>query len=168
MKDFIMKRKDNYWWERTLVLFGRHFIMLLVNSPITPNMVTMSNLLIVVPLVIFSAYNKMYYLLALLIQVYAFLDVVDGNLARNKNMKSEWGHKLDIFSDSVFYIVAFFFIGKGLEVPLYEIICFIVIQQFYGFIATFYIVPRINKLHKFKHTHIKEYFLKHDILFIMQ
>ena len=44
MKDFIMKRKDNYWWERTLVLFGRHFIMLLVNSPITPNMVTMSNL----------------------------------------------------------------------------------------------------------------------------
>lgn len=167
MKEFVMKRKDNYWWERSLVIFGKPFIMFLVDTPITPNMVTIVNLFIVVPLIIFASHNRMYYLIAFLVQLYMFLDVVDGNLARNKDMKSELGRRLDIFSDTFFYIVGFFFIGKSMDLPLCKIIIFIVIQQLYGNIATYYIVPKINKLYKFEHTHLKNYFLKYNILFGM-
>ena len=69
MKEFVMKRKDNYWWERSLVIFGKPFIMFLVDTPITPNMVTIVNLFIVVPLIIFASHNRMYYLIAFLVQL---------------------------------------------------------------------------------------------------
>lgn len=165
--EFIMKRKDNYWWERTLVMMGKPLIMLLVESSITPNMVTMVNLIINIPLIIFCAWNKSFYILAMLIQLYMFLDIVDGNLARNKHMQSELGRRLDIFSDTIFYIVCFFFVGLGLDISIYSIVIFILVQQIYGLTATYYIVPKLKRLSRFEHTKIKKFFINKDILFGM-
>lgn len=148
-------------------MFGKPLVMFLVKTPVTPNMVTVFNLLIIFPLVCFANVKKYYYLLALLVQVYMFLDVVDGNLARNKNMKSELGRKLDIFADTLFYTVGLFFIGCGLEMPIWCVLGWIVVQQIYGFTATYYIVPRIRKLEEFKHTKLKAFFIEKDILFGM-
>lgn len=167
MNEFIMKRKDNYWWERTLVLFGKPLIMFLVNTPITPNMVTIANLVLILPLVCIAAWKQHFLLLALLIQVYMFLDIVDGNLARNKNMKSELGRRLDIISDTFFYIVGYLFIGIGMEEPLWLVGLFILTQQIYGLVATYYIVPGIRKLKNFEHTSLKKFFIDRDILFGM-
>lgn len=77
MEDFVMKRKDNYWWERTLVLWGKPFIKFLIKTPITPNMVTIFNLLVIFPTICMLALLQRYYFLALFVQVYMFLDVVE-------------------------------------------------------------------------------------------
>lgn len=167
MNEFVMKRKDNYWWERTLVLFEKPLIMFLVSTPITPNMVTSMNLLLVLPLVCVTAWYHKFFILSLLIQVYVFLDIMDGNLARNKNMKSEFGRKLDILSDTFFYTVGYFFIGIGMDEPIWIVVLFILVQRIYGLVATYYIVPNIRKLNHFEHTSIKKYFINKDIIFGM-
>ena len=167
MSEFVMKRKDNYWWERTLVLLGKPFIIFLVHTPITPNFVTLFNLIVIFPLLCFWAIEKNFYLMALFVQLYMFLDVVDGNLARNKNMKSELGRRLDIIADTIFYTVGYFFIGISMELPIFTIIIAILVQQVYGLVATYYIVPRMQKLQPFTHTKLKQLFLKKNIIFGM-
>lgn len=167
MSEFIMKRKDNYWWEVTLVKLGKPLIIFLTHTPVTPNMVTLVNLIVVFPLICFTAWKKYFYVLAVLIQLYMFLDIVDGNLARNKHMQSEIGKKLDIISDTIFYTVGYFFIGIGVELPAWAILAAIAIQHCYGVIATYYIVPKIHKLKVFEHTRFKQFFIERDILFGM-
>ena len=157
MNEFVMKRKDNYWWERTLVLFEKPLIMFLVSTPITPNMVTSMNLLLVLPLVCVTAWYHKFIILSLLIQVYVFLDI----------MKSEFGRKLDILSDTFFYTVGYFFIGIGMDEPIWIVVLFILVQRIYGLVATYYIVPNIRKLNHFEHTSIKKYFINKDIIFGM-
>ena len=162
-----MKRKDNYWWERTLVLWGKPFIKFLIRTPITPNMVTVFNLMVIFPAICVMALLQRYYLLALFVQVYMFLDVVDGNLARNKNMKSELGRKLDIFADTLFFTVGYFFIGLGLNLSIFQILFAILVQQIYGMTATYYIVPKLRNKEHFEHTKLKKFFMSKDILFGM-
>lgn len=167
MNEFVMKREVNYWWERTLVIMGKPLIMFLVNTSITPNMITLCNMLIVIPMVCIASWKQKFYVLALLVQLYMFFDILDGNLARNKNMKTELGRKLDIWSDTLFYTVGYFFIGLGLQEPIWTILFFILIQQVYGGVATYYIVPNIRKLDKFEHTKLKNIFIQKGILFGM-
>lgn len=168
MKNFIMKRNENYWWELTLVKIGKPLVLLLVATPITPNMVTLFNLIVIFPIICFLSWFKLPCLLAIFIQVYAFLDVIDGNLARNKNMKSEFGRKLDYISDTLFYTLGVFFIGFFCcEVPIWNVILLIVIHQVYGVIATYYIVPNIKRKDVFIHTKLKSFFMNKGIIFGM-
>ena len=168
MNEFIMKRKDNYWWEKTLVSIGKPLILFLVKTPITPNMITIFNLIVVFPIVCLTSFNQNYIALAIMIQIYAFFDVLDGNLARNKNMKSELGRKLDIFADTLFYTIGYFFIGIWMcEVEVWFVVFAIMVQQIYGWIATYYIVPQIRKLENFKHTPTKQFFINKGIIFGM-
>lgn len=167
MEDLIMKRKDNYWWNRTLVMCGKPFIKFLINTSITPNMITIFNLLFIFPVICIFAVWQKYYMLALLVQVYMFLDVVDGTLARNKHMESEFGGKLDILADTLFYTIGYFLIGWGLEISVRQILAALVVQQIYGMVTTYYIVPQIRKLDNFKRTKLKEFFSQRDILFGM-
>jgi 1L-myo-inositol 1-phosphate cytidylyltransferase / CDP-L-myo-inositol myo-inositolphosphotransferase len=44
----------------------------------------------------------------------AWIDCVDGEVARLKFMKSEWGAKLDIVSDNIVHCSVFFAIGMRL------------------------------------------------------
>jgi archaetidylinositol phosphate synthase len=129
---------------------------------ITPNMVTIFNICLSF-VIFYLAYEKYYVLVALLIQLYLFLDILDGNLARYKNMKSELGAKLDTFCDTFFYNFIFIFLGIHV-VEWYLIAAVVALINLYGLIATHYIVPRLRKIKTIKRTGIKKWFLDRGYL----
>lgn len=124
---------------------------------ITPNMVTLCNSFLAMFIFYFS-YLQKFCLVALLIQVYLFLDILDGNLARYKNMKSALGAKLDSINDKIFYTLVFVFIGYK-TVPLSLVLGVAILINLYGIIATYYIVPRLRKLTKVERRGLKKYFM---------
>lgn len=124
---------------------------------ITPNMVTIVNIIFSFVL-FYGAYTGNYIFCAIGIQFYLFLDVLDGNLARYKNMKSKLGAKLDYWCDTFFYNLIFIFLGIN-RVSWILIICVIALVNLYGIIATYYIVPRLRRLKAIKRSGIKKYFM---------
>lgn len=167
MKEFVWKREVNYIWERTLVKLVKPVVLFLVDTPITPNMITFINLLLCLPFVLWACYLKNYFLIAIGIQLYAIFDVLDGNLARNKNMSSKLGKILDYVADTLFYIIGYIAIGIALELEIIYIVGLVVIHQLYGLIATYYIVPSMRKMDIFNHTKLKKYFEQKGIIFGM-
>lgn len=166
-KEFKWKRDQNYFWERTLVYMVKGLVMKLVNTPITPNMITLFNLLINVPICCVLAWNRQYILLAVFIQIYCTFDILDGNLARNKQLSTKIGKILDNISDYIFYGVVFLIMGWRMNISFVIVIASVLTQYIYGFIATFYIAPYIRKHSDFKRTKIKQYFYDKGILFGM-
>lgn len=167
MTEFVWKRRINYVCEHIYIVILKPLILLLMKTSITPNMVTIFNLCLVVPLVLVVGAQKNRFVLALLIFAYLSIDIIDGNLARNKNMCSALGKKLDTVSDTIFYIVGYFFIGYAIEAPIYLTIILVVTHQIYGLIATYYIVPSMKKNMQFKHTRIKVAFESRGLIFGM-
>lgn len=104
------------------------------------------------------AYKSKFIGVALLIQIYLFLDILDGNLARYKDMKSDFGAKLDNMNDRFFYTLIFVFIGVN-RLPWNLIFILVVSINIYAFTTTFYIVPRLRNLTKIKRRKIKKYFM---------
>src|SRR5471030_1277520 len=96
-EDVIFKRND-----RTMHVAERFYTYKLVEpilpmiskTFITPNMVTIANIIFSI-ILFYGAYNRDYIFCSIVIQIYLFLDILDGNLARYKNMKSKLGAKLD-------------------------------------------------------------------------
>ena len=164
---FIWKREQNYIWERTLVYMFKGLVMKLVNTPITPNMLTLFNLIVNVPICCILAWNRHYILLALFIQIYCIFDILDGNLARNKHLSSKLGKILDNISDYIFYGVVFLVTGYRMDISFIIVICSVAVQYIYGFIATFYIAPFIRGNNNFKRTKLKQFFYDRGILFGM-
>ena len=167
MDDFVIKQRVNYWWEWTLVRMGKPLIKRLIHTPVTPNMITACNLFAVLPLVCGASLKQHYILTAFLVQRYMFLDILDGNLARNKNMSSEFGRKLDIAADTIFYTFGLGIIGIGMKAPLSLIILAVLAQQIYGLTATYYILPHMRACENFQHTPLKKSFEKRNIIFGM-
>jgi phosphatidylglycerophosphate synthase len=167
MREFIWKRDVNYFWEKTLAKISSPLVIWLVNTPITPNMVTVFNMVINIPFILFLCVTRHFYMLAVAIQLYALLDIVDGSLARNKNMKSELGRKLDIITDYIYYIVVNIAVGYAVQIPLLQAFALVLIHMIYAGIATYYIVPHIRKMPDFKHTPLKSWFAERGILFGM-
>ena len=165
--EFIMKRAQNYFWERTLVEVVKRPVRFLVNTPITPNMVTVTNMILNTGICCYLAINNKYVLTALFIQIYMLCDVLDGNLARNKKMCSSLGKRLDQISDFLFFTVFFLVLGWNMDIPFWWAICAVLMQNIYGLIATFYIAPFIRKSENFKRTKLKQYFYDRGILFGM-
>lgn len=159
-KDVVFKRND-----RTMHVAERFYtcktvepiLPIVAKTFITPNMVTVVNIIFSF-LLFYEAYNRNYIFCAIGIQVYLFLDVLDGNLARYKNMKSKLGAKLDYWCDTFFYNLIFIFLGIN-RVSWMLIICVIALVNLYGIIATYYIVPRLRKLKVIKRSGIKKYFM---------
>lgn len=129
----------------------------LARTFITPNMVTIFNSFLAL-LIFYLSYLQKFSIVALLIQIYLFLDILDGNLARYKNMKSALGAKLDSINDKTFYTLVYFFIGYK-AVPLFLILGVALLINLYGIIATYYIVPRLRKLNKIERHGLKKYFM---------
>lgn len=167
MQEFIMKRDQNYFWERTLVEVIKKPVLWLINTPVTPNMVTIGNLLVNVPLCCYFALKQEYILTAIFIQIYMLLDVLDGNLARNKKMTSSLGMKLDKMADFVFFTGFFLVLGWSMDIPFWWAICGVLAQNIYGLVATHYIVPIIRKTPNFKRTKLKSFFYDIGVLFGM-
>ena len=166
MDEFIYKRKENYFWEFTLVKIIRKPVLLLKRTRITPNMITIINCIVNIPLCCLAVWFKNFYLVALFVQIYCIFDVLDGNLARNKKLTSALGKKLDEISDFIFYTCFYIYLGWRLDV-LFLGVLQVIIQHIYGLVATYYIVPIIKKNPEFKRTRLKQFFYDRGILFGM-
>lgn len=159
-KEIVFKRND-----RSMHVAERFYTCELVEpilpviskTFITPNMITIANIIFSF-ILFYKAYNESYIFCAIGIQIYLFLDVLDGNLARYKNMKSKLGAKLDYWCDTFFYNLIFIFLGIN-HVSWILILSVILLVNLYGIIATYYIVPRLRKLKIINRTGIKKYFM---------
>jgi len=129
---------------------------------LTPNMVTLFNSFFAL-FVFYMAYTDSFFVVAICIQIYLFFDILDGNLARYKNMKSKLGARLDSINDKVFYTFIFVFIGMK-NVPIYLIVLVAILTNFYGIIATYYIVPRLKKLNTIKRRGLKKTFMERGFI----
>jgi phosphatidylglycerophosphate synthase len=164
MEHLIIKRKQNYWWYYVNFLIGEPLMRLLLKTPVTPNMITLMGILIVSPLFIIVGLGRHFILMSFLNLLRMFIDTIDGNFARNKNMLSKTGHMLDCFSDQISNIVYKLVIGWAVGLPLWEAILAIVIQQTYGLTAMYYIGPRLRKIENIKRPRLKQYFWDRGIL----
>ncbi|APF22646.1 CDP-alcohol phosphatidyltransferase family protein [Clostridium butyricum] len=132
-------------------------------TKITPNMLTITNMLIM-PITFYCAYNNHLKIVAFQMLLYQFFDNLDGNLARYKNMNSELGAKLDNISDFIFYNLIFIFLGWN-NVNKNIIFLLVFLVNFYGCYATYFLRPRLRKFKKIRRFGIKKYFMKKGIIF---
>lgn len=130
----------------------------LAKSNITPNQITMLNIIISIILLVYSLDGNLL-IISLGIQVYEILDHLDGDLARYKKMTSELGRKLDVISDNIFVNGIILMIGYRNDCILISFIIVIVIY-IYGHITTKYIVPQIRKIKHFTRVGMKKYFFE--------
>ncbi len=93
---------------------ARVCILPLVNSPVTPNHLTILRLVSGIAACSSFAVGTQEWNLwgGLFWIVSAFLDRADGELARVSGKTSEWGHKFDYFCDVT--VTALFFVGIGI------------------------------------------------------
>jgi len=92
---------------------ARVCILPLVNTPVTPNHLTMLRLITGLAACSAFAIGTTHWNLwgGVLWLISAFLDRADGELARESGKTSEWGHKFDYFCDVS--VTALFFVGIG-------------------------------------------------------
>ena len=102
--DTILKRDHFYLMEG---IYTRLIVKLLPyvgKSFLTPNMITSINIINTV-VVFLSMWSGKYILAAILVQLYLFLDILDGNLARYQKKSTRIGAILDQISDRLFIMV---------------------------------------------------------------
>src|SRR3989338_2970162 len=92
-------------------------IALLLKTPITANQITIFNFLIFVPVACFlflkgGFTSNIFGLIAIII--YSFFDLVDGEVARQKNMQSALGQWLDLGLDSILQTLIMFSIAANI------------------------------------------------------
>lgn len=130
---------------------ARFFVLPLLDSAITPNHLTVLRLTTgVIACVAFASGMRYWEVLGGFIWVLStLLDCADGELARMRNQCSEWGHKLDYFSDVT--VTALFFVGIGIgsrdSIP--ELIAIIMgLAAASGVIVAEVLAERIDQLKK--------------------
>lgn len=129
---------------------------------ITPNMITIGNILYSI-LLYYWAYHNHFLLVAIGIQLYLFLDILDGNLARYAQLQSKLGAWLDNTYDRIFYTLFFIFLGIH-NVDYILIFILVIFINLYGWIATYYIVPRLKKLSEIKRRPLKKWFMERGFI----
>ncbi len=89
---------------------------LLLNTPVTPNAVTVATLVCGILAGWLMAHGRYWYVVAgsLMAWFASMLDGVDGELARAKFQSSPFGHWLEMACDYVFYIALYVGLGAGL------------------------------------------------------
>ena len=120
--------KEKSWWAILFNLYPAKYITyFLVNrTEITPNQVTTISFL----LAIFSgiAFYFQYFIIgAILYQLSYILDIVDGSIARSKNLSSKIGAFYDVFTD-------------WLKAPILFIILFLVTDNYYLLVVLYFLL----------------------------
>ena len=111
MKNISKKYIEGATWPHKIA----HLCLLpLVDTPITPNQITMLRLVTgLAACVAFATGIRFWEILGGFIWILStFLDCADGELARMRQACSEWGHKFDYYSDVL--VTALFFVGIGI------------------------------------------------------
>ena len=85
-----------------------------------PNLLSISRLFLVFPLIIFLEINKPFYVFILII-IGGLTDYFDGFIARKFNLKTKLGAILDPLSDKVFYLIPLVFLCKNNLIPFWSL-----------------------------------------------
>ena len=85
-----------------------------------PNLLSISRLLLVFPLIIFLEINRPFYVFILII-IGGLTDYFDGLIARKFNLKTRLGAILDPLSDKVFYLIPLVYLCKNNLVPFWSL-----------------------------------------------
>ena len=85
-----------------------------------PNILSISRLFLVFPLILFLEINKPFSVFILII-IGGLTDFFDGLIARKFNLKTRLGTILDPLSDKVFYLIPLVFICKNNLIPFWSL-----------------------------------------------
>ena len=99
------------------MLLKKNFLKLSLNIP---NLLSISRLLLIFPIVLFLEINKPF-LVFILIIIGGLTDYFDGLIARKFNLKTRLGAIIDPLSDKVFYLIPFVFLCKTNLIPLWSL-----------------------------------------------
>ena len=158
-----LKRKHFYVLEKHYTDLAVRLLPPLAKIGLTPNQVTLTNLLN--GLVILAAIaGHQYILAAILTQLYLFLDILDGNLARYRDMSTKLGAILDKIGDRFFYNGVMIVLGLTTPVHWIWIVLFLLAHNLHSIAATFYIVPAIRTLPTFKRFGLKKVWMNHGYI----
>ena len=85
-----------------------------------PNLLSISRLFLVFPLILFLEINRPFYVFILII-IGGLTDYFDGLIARKFNLKTRLGAILDPLSDKVFYLIPLVFLCKNNLIPFWSL-----------------------------------------------
>ena len=85
-----------------------------------PNLLSISRLFLVLPLIIFLEINRPFYVFILII-IGGLTDYFDGLIARKYNLKTRLGAILDPLSDKIFYLIPLVFLCKNNLIPFWSL-----------------------------------------------
>lgn len=158
-----LKRKHFYVLEKHYTDLAVRCLPTLAKTGLTPNQVTIANL--INGLVIMAAIAAHQYLLAaILTQLYLFLDILDGNLARYREMSTRLGAILDKIGDRFFYNGVMVVLGLSTPVHWAWIVLFLLAHNLHSIAATFYIVPAIRTMPSFRRFGLKKTWMAHGYI----
>lgn len=150
-----LKRKHFYFLEKHYTDWVVWTLPAFAKARITPNQITIANFLNGFLIFGLIAYRQ-YLPAALLIQLYLFLDILDGNLARYRGMSTKLGGVLDHIGDRLFYNGVILVIGLTTSVHWIWIVLFLLAHNLHSLAATYYIVPAIRKMDHFQRFGLKK------------
>ena len=99
------------------MLFRKNLKNLALNIP---NLLSISRLFLVFPLILFLEINRPFYVFILII-IGGLTDYFDGLIARKFNLKTRLGAILDPLSDKVFYLIPLTFLCKNNFIPFWSL-----------------------------------------------
>jgi len=85
-----------------------------------PNLLTISRLFLVFPIILFIEINRHIYVIILII-IGGLTDYFDGLIARKFDLKTRLGAILDPLSDKVFYLIPLVFLCKNNLIPFWSL-----------------------------------------------
>ena len=85
-----------------------------------PNLLSISRLLLVFPLILFLEIKRPFYVFILII-IGGLTDYFDGLIARKFNLKTRLGAILDPLSDKIFYLIPLVFLCKNNLIPYWSL-----------------------------------------------
>ena len=85
-----------------------------------PNLLSISRLFLVFPLILFLEINRPFYVFILVITA-GLTDYFDGLIARKFDLKTRLGAILDPLSDKVFYLIPLIFLCKNNLIPFWSL-----------------------------------------------
>ena len=85
-----------------------------------PNILSISRLFLVFPLILFLEINRPFYVFILII-IAGLTDYFDGLIARKFDLKTRLGAILDPLSDKIFYLIPLVFLCKNNLIPFWSL-----------------------------------------------
>lgn len=121
----VQVKRQSLWDER----LAHKIAGFLIDSPLTPNMVTTISLVLVIisGLLFSTGITACYHVAALLFMLVRFLAHLDGELARAQQKESVVGYFYDWFTDTFSYSVLFISLTIGFQKNLNDMVVFLVI-----------------------------------------